>query len=183
MTREEAIKTLTFLKAAYPRFYADLSKQEAEGAINLWTMMLADYQYPVVQVAVQQYVATSQYPPTIAEIRRALVGAVQGPGTSPDEAWGQVQKAIRRFGYSRQEEALASMDKVTAGIVRNMGWMNLCMSENQMADRAHFLKLYQAAAEEEKRNQVIPLELHRRARILQDKHKEQILSLADKMTM
>jgi hypothetical protein len=42
------------------------------------------------------------------------------------------------------------MPEDVAKIVENMGWQNLCMSENEMADRAHFTKAYDTMQKREK---------------------------------
>ena len=42
MTREEIIKMLAVLKANYSGALRDITRQEAEGKINLWITMFAD---------------------------------------------------------------------------------------------------------------------------------------------
>lgn len=53
-----------------------------------------------------------------------------------------VARAIRDYGYNNSDKALASMPEDVRFVVKQLGWTDLCLSENAMADRAHFLKIY-----------------------------------------
>jgi len=59
-------------------------------------------------------------------------------------ACGLVTKAIRQYGYYRQAEAMQSLPADVSAVVSSMGWQTLCASENEMTDRAHFIKAYDA---------------------------------------
>ena len=48
------------------------------------------------------------------------------------------------------------MDELTAKVVRQIGYMNLCMSENQTADRANFRMIYEQEAERKAREGQMP---------------------------
>ena len=39
MDRQETMKILSVLRGAYPAFYRDTSRQEAEAIVNLWAAM------------------------------------------------------------------------------------------------------------------------------------------------
>ena len=39
---------------------------------------------------------------------------------------------------------------ITTQVVEQLGWRYLCLSENPVADRAHFVQAYQALAERER---------------------------------
>lgn len=79
-------------------------------------------------------------------------------GTTPDwgNGWEQVENAIKIYGSYRQAEALESMDEITRDTVKRLGFYNLCMSENQTADRANFRMIYEQIAERKKRDKQIP---------------------------
>ncbi len=55
---------------------------------------------------------------------------------SPEEAWGIV--VAKKWGRPHEPNPLA--DKT----ISIMGWMNLKLSENEEADRAHFFKIYKS---------------------------------------
>ena len=72
MTREDTIKVMSILKAAYPNFYKNMTRDEAMGAINVWAMQLRDIPCDIVMMAVNKIIATSKWPPAIAEVREKI---------------------------------------------------------------------------------------------------------------
>lgn len=74
MTRQDTIKVLSVLKAAYPNFYKNMSKDEALSVINLWSIQLSDTPVDIVIMAVNKIIATSKWPPTISEVKDKIQG-------------------------------------------------------------------------------------------------------------
>jgi len=73
------------------------------------------------------------------------------------EAWGEITRAIRHYGYYRETEALASMSPTTARVVRHMGWQDICMSEEPTGVlRGQFLRMYGQVADREQEQQLLP---------------------------
>lgn len=141
MTKKETYKILTMLEVAYDRFEVSGMPTKME----LWHEMLSDLDYRLALTVVKKHISEEHFPPTIASIRKN-VAEITNPGTqmTADQGWGEITKAIRKYGIYQEEEALASMSPLTARIAKNMNWKEICMSENQMADRAHFIKMFEA---------------------------------------
>ncbi|MCD8282826.1 MAG: hypothetical protein LUC22_06205, partial [Prevotella sp.] len=108
--------------------------------------ILGHVSFAVASNAVAEYVCTSQYPPSIAEVRKLCADRTKEPVPAFDAAWGTVVGAIARHGSYDPEGAFAEMDDITREVVKNLGWTRLCMSENQTADRANFSEAYEARA-------------------------------------
>ena len=72
MTRDDTIKVLAVLKAAYPASYRNMSKDEANGVVMIWATQFAADPVQVVMMAVQKLIAVSQFPPSIAEVKSKL---------------------------------------------------------------------------------------------------------------
>ena len=159
MTREETIQVLSILKAAYPKFYANLTRESAMQIIELWSVMFADDEVDHVKTALYKQIATRAFPPAIADIRKAMLFVTETNENDLGEAWGEVMKAVRNFGYIRETEALESLNSITRKAVESMGWQNICMSENLMADRAHFFKIYETMEKRDKENMLLPAQL------------------------
>lgn len=71
---------------------------------DMWWEMLQDIPFDVAKRVVAQNAANSDYPPSIAQIRRAaLQGAVEKRDTA-EEAWAKVDKAMRNSAYNSVEE-------------------------------------------------------------------------------
>lgn len=139
MTEQEFEKIALALKAAYPNSNVLPDKY----AMKIWYKALADLDYQVVENAVWEHINTAVWPPKIAEIREKCADRLCPMLTDWGEAWEEVQQAIRRYGSYREEEAAASLSRLTAVTVRRMGFRNLCQSENPVADRAHFQRIYE----------------------------------------
>lgn len=72
MNREEAIKILSLLKAAYPNAYKGMTKTEANGVIGIWELQFREMPYDIVVIALNKAISTSVYPPTISEIKAKI---------------------------------------------------------------------------------------------------------------
>lgn len=74
MTRQDAIKILAILKAAYPNSYRGMSKEDANGTVNIWATQFADMPAPVVMIAVNKLISTNNFPPSIGEVKEKIRG-------------------------------------------------------------------------------------------------------------
>ena len=94
-----------------------------------------------------------------AEIRE--VSATIKNGDIPDwvEGWEEVQKAIRKHGMYDIKGAMDSFSPLTRQTVERLGFRNICVSENPMADRANFRQCYEILANREQTRQQVALPL------------------------
>lgn len=141
MTRSEAAKLVAVLLAAFP------SAKSTAGTSEVYERMLADLDYPTANAAVERLIATCKFMPSIAEIRGACMDLSHGDQRAGGEAWGECLKAISRFGiYRAPGKDFSFQDPLVARCVAALGWEALCNSENQAADRARFIELYDKLA-------------------------------------
>lgn len=152
MTKIEFAKIAAAIRAYYPQ--ANIIPNEA--AAELWFRQLGDIPYQTATVALNKWVSVNRWPPTIADIREAALEVSTDAIPDWSEAWETVLNAIRRFGPYRQEDAMASLDEITLTVVRRLGFMNLCSSENIAADRANFRTIYQVVAERRRKEEQLP---------------------------
>lgn len=129
-------------------------------AFNIWFSLLGDLDYPVLNAAIQKYMLTNKFPPTIADLRELATIIRMGDLPEWGEGWEKVLKAIRFYGYMRETEALQTMDEITQTCVKRLGWRNLCMSENNNQDRANFRMIYEQLSERTKKENTIPISLN-----------------------
>lgn len=143
MTKAETVTLLQTITVMYPgtKVRAD------ELTIGVWHEMLGDLPGDVVAAAVKRMCATLKFPPSIADIREAVVKATkdaQGALTAA-EAWTRVNKAVRWYGYYREAEA---REKLGAEIWRAVeavgGWREVCASEEPGIISAQFERRYNA---------------------------------------
>jgi hypothetical protein len=74
MTRQEAIKILSVLKAAYPNSYRGMTKEEANGTVNIWAIQFGNIPYDVVSIAVNKLISVNTFPPSISEVKEKIRG-------------------------------------------------------------------------------------------------------------
>ena len=133
MTKREVAELVVILATAFQNW------KPTEEVSALYERLLEDVDADAGKRAVLRLVATLKFPPTIAEIRSAAAELACGHRRLGAEAWGDVLEAIRRVGsYGAPRFA----DPITAECVRLMGWRNLCLSQQDAADRARFQELY-----------------------------------------
>jgi hypothetical protein len=131
-------------------------------SVRIWYSLLKDIPYETLNIAIQKYMATGKFPPTVAELRESAC-EITSPDLKEDwsAGWQQVVKAIGGYGCYNAEGALESMDSITRQCVKRLGWKNLCMSENQMADRANFRQIYEQVKTQQKGNAQLPAGLRK----------------------
>lgn len=74
MTREESIKVLAILKAAYPNSYRGMTKEEAHGTVAVWAAQFANMPASVVMIAINKIISKNAFPPSINEVKDEIRG-------------------------------------------------------------------------------------------------------------
>ena len=103
MQRNEIIIVLKKLKIAYPRFYADMSKEDAQNTIVLWEDMFKEDNGQLVMAAVDNLIVNFKYPPTIADVKEEMY-KLTNKEVAPIELWAIAKKMIGKGIYMTQEE-------------------------------------------------------------------------------
>ena len=139
------------LRTYFPR-YNMLPNAEA---MDLWYQELKDLPYDVAASALRKWTNQEKWPPSIAEVRAYAGELVNGPAPDWGEGWQEVQRAIRRYGWSREKEAMESLSPSARTAAQRIGWMDICCSENIETLRAQFRQVYQVIVEREHRDALI----------------------------
>lgn len=165
MKQADIIKLIGFCSINY-RNWPEPGKEEA--LVALWESMLSDVDFEVAKMAVQKYMLESVYPPTVADIRSRVTDFTVPRENTGIEAWGEVKRAIRQYGSYNEKKAMDSLKGATRKVVEYIGFRTLCMSENEMADRAHFLKVYDTVSKREREDALLLPEMREVLGTLQD---------------
>lgn len=72
MTREETVKVLAILKAAYPNSYSRMTPAEAKGVVTVWASQFVDVPANLVMIAVNKLIAVNTFAPSIAEVKAKI---------------------------------------------------------------------------------------------------------------
>ncbi len=162
MTRNEIKELIGVMKLAYPNYNPDsISK-----VIDLWQLMLNDYEYKDCLLSLKNYIAnnTSGFAPSISHI-------IDGIHTTKEiisdaypvetEAWALVNKALNNGNYHAQEE----FDKLPDLIKKTIGSANM-IREWAMLDtktlsviQSNFMRSYRENVEKTKTINRMPTEI------------------------
>lgn len=148
MTSTECQKLVAVLLGAYPQSRISASTPA------VYERMLVDLDVTAANAAIERLLATAKFMPTIAEIREAALAVTVGEVKRGGEAWGEVQRLLARYGARRYDLGWKPpiTDPVAVQVVAALGWVALCDSENQVADRARFIDLYDQLAARDRRS-------------------------------
>ena len=143
------------LKTYYPREQLLPNEQ----AMELWYRELQDIPYSVAEMALRKWVATNKWSPSIADIREMNAEITKGEPLTWGESWEKALRAVKKYGSYQPHKALESLDPLTRQCVKSMGYRELCLSENIMADRAHYQRIFESMSrrEQTKRQLSAPL--------------------------
>ena len=103
MTRDETIKILMVIQAAYPNY----KPPDKTIAVNVWAEMLSDIPYEKVSAAVKMYIQTdtSGFAPSVGDVRERVCDIfAKEDDLNETAAWSMVWKAICNSGYHAEEE-------------------------------------------------------------------------------
>jgi len=168
-TTDEITDVIGVLMAAYPAWGEN--NQKIDATLEVYRCALMDIDAGLLRAAAMQHIGSSQWFPTVYELRKAALSIVTHGDESPEEAWGEVKRAIRLYGSYREPQFTnVKIDQA----VKIMGWLNLCMSENEVADRAHFFKIYKSVQDRENYDTIALPEVKRAIEHLAEQKRLQI---------
>lgn len=167
MTRQEFGRFIAVVRGVY----RDESFLKAEESAEVWYELLKDLAYEQVKTAVTRHAMTSKWCPSIAEIREQVV-EIQADSGDWSDGWKEVLTAVRRFGYTDETGALASMSPMTREVVIRLGWKQICLSEQDdlMALRANFRMIYQEKTKSLKEEMQLPQGFKDRVKVLTERN-------------
>ena len=102
MTREEPVKIIRIMVDSYPNY----KPNDISETVDVWHMMLSDYDYNLVAMALKAYILsdTSGFAPSIGQLVEKIQKLTKPQELSEMEAWSLVKKAISNSAYDDVEE-------------------------------------------------------------------------------
>ncbi len=138
MTPEEISRLIAVIMHTWPNHRID----DPEVAIHAWSMVLAEVPYPVASEALAQYMREGhEFAPNAGLLYQIVLDMTDALPNAGD-AWTLVQI---RIGQTYPGHPAPDWDAPwpVRQATKAMGGVHvLRMSENPMADRAHFIRLY-----------------------------------------
>lgn len=155
MTREETVKIIRIMCDSYPNY----KPNNISETVDVWCMMLEDYNYNQISVALKAYVTsdTSGFAPSIGELIAKIQMISQPQELNEMEAWSLVSKALRNGTYGAVEEFSRLPPTVQEAVGNPDNLRNWATSDYKAIEtviQSNFIKTYRSVtsrAEEIKR--------------------------------
>lgn len=118
------------------------------GVYAVYARALVNYPLVVIDIAMQDMVNTSNFWPTVAEIKKRIILLIASANdqiiVNPSEAWAEIMAQVKHCGiYSHRKPTFSSAEvELTA---KRYGWRDLCMLETKDVGiaRAQIMRIYQ----------------------------------------
>ena len=179
MTKKETVELFGLIAALFPR---DDKFIKCDGLMrDAWAEMLADIPFDRAKAAVKAAVATSPFPPSIAEIREYATRINAPKRLTADEAWGIACEVMRTYGLNTvlkegyvpvkepparfgepirvrpsptEYEAKRHCPPEVWAMLQRMGYRDVFMSDNPDVVRGQFMRAWGMHDQEAKERRV-----------------------------
>lgn len=144
-TREEFARIMKGLTILYPRFKASQDDKACQAMLEMYYRILGDLPGELLDAAALEVGRTNTFFPSAAELRKAAMALLERSEGVPskEDAWAEISRSFSSHGYYRGSPEW-SHGLIRAAIDAMGGYTALCTSDNPVADRAHFFKIYEA---------------------------------------
>lgn len=150
MTRDETKRIIQVMVATYPNY----KPNDLSNTVDVWHMMLEEYQYNEIAIALKAYIKsdTSGFAPSVGQLIDKLHSIIYEETVNDMEAWGMVEKALRRSTYYALEEYTKLPRAVQKAVGSHEQLKTWAMSENLNFEvaKSNFIKCYRQEVEREK---------------------------------
>ena len=146
-TREEVKAVICYMKGAFPNFHPELDGEI--NAVDVLLDQLGDMDTASLRMAVRAACSELEdgkgrkFAPSASEIRAAFTALKARAAGMPTatEAWGAIMDSFR---HPRTGPSALLDHPIVEDAIRCMGGLHkIGMSEDNMADRAHFLRMFE----------------------------------------
>lgn len=157
MTREETVKIIRIMVDSYPNY----KPNNISETVDVWQMMLSDYDYNLVAMALKAYILsdTSGFAPSIGQLVAKIQIITKPQELSEMEAWSLVSKAIRNSSYNSVEEFANLPPLVQRAVGTPDNLRNWAVSDCQTIEsviQSNFLRTYRTVVKRENEINCMP---------------------------
>jgi len=145
--KQSVTQIIGVMAHAYPRF------ELSANTMKLYGEMLADIPVDVLEAAARQIMVQSKFFPSIAEWREMAHNLMIGTHNIPSayEAWQDAIHQVHICGDYYRYQVITHEPEYAHPLVKRaveiIGYRNLLESDNTVADRAHFFRIYESLLE------------------------------------
>lgn len=157
----ETKKVLAYVAAAFPRYYAKVTRSSADRQAIVWNDALADYSVDAVMAGVRSYISvdSSGFPPSPGQIIEHIHFVGSPRDHSGTEAWALVRKAVN-VPWDQFEASFATLPRAAQIAVGSPESLKeLAQMDTQRFEtvaQSNFLRMYDAAQIRDNKEQRVP---------------------------
>ena len=126
--------------------YPNYKPNNISETVDVWHMMLSDYDYNLVAMALKAYILsdTIGFAPSIGQLVSKIQTITKPHELSEMEAWSLVSKAIRNSGYNSVEEfaKLPPVVQKAVGLPEQLRTWALDENYNEQVVSSNFMRCY-----------------------------------------
>ena len=156
MTRDETVNIIRVMVDSYPNY----KPNNLSETVDVWQMMLSDYDYNLVSMALKSYILsdTSGFAPAIGQIVAKMHAITQPQVLNEMEAWSLVSKAIRNSIYNADDEyaKLPPIVQKAVGLPSQLMQWAIDDSYNESVVSSNFMRCYRIELAREKELSMLP---------------------------
>lgn len=163
MNKADAARLVAIVVTAYPNYDKFRDEQAVTATVNLWASMFAADDGRIVALALNKHIATSKWPPSVAELREIMLEIQRPDLIPPDKAWAAVSDLLHTVGEYNHGDLQHQLPPLVARAVETIGWGNLwemhrsyCVGGKPGMDRVAFVQQYGPMYEREKQRAMTP---------------------------
>lgn len=157
----ETKKIIAYIAGAYPRYFANVSRQSVDRQAIVWNDALADYSVDAVMTGVRSYISvdSSGFPPSPGQIIEHIHFVGNPRDHSGTEAWALVRKAVN-VPWDQFEASFATLPRAAQIAVGSPESLKeLAQMDTQRFEtvaQSNFLRMYEAAKIRDNKEQRVP---------------------------
>ena len=159
MTREETVKIIRIMVDSYPNY----KPNDISETVDVWQMMLSDYEYNLVAMALKAYILsdTSGFAPSIGQLVDKMKSITSQQELNEMEAWSLVCDALRNSGYNYAEEyaKLPPLVQKAVGLPTQLQTWALTENLNKDVVGSNFMRCYRIEVERQNEISKMPQEI------------------------
>ena len=156
MTRDETVNIIRVMVDSYPNY----KPNNLSETVDVWHMMLSDYDYNLVSVALKSYILSdiSGFAPAIGQIVAKMHAITHPQELNEMEAWSLVSKAIRNSIYNSADEyaKLPQIVQKAVGLPSQLMQWAIDDSYNESVVSSNFMRCYRIELAREKEMSMLP---------------------------
>lgn len=161
MTRQETVKVMAILQAAFPAWARGMSDEDGRTVLNLWAMMFREDPAEEVMAAVQALIATQRegFPPTIGAVKDKLDALRNAGGMTEGEAWSLIYKAVCNgiHGGVKEFKALPEeLQRLVGSPNQLRDWAMMDVDTVNSVVASNVMRAYRARQSAEREERLLP---------------------------